>query len=326
MELMTISEVSRRFNVSTRALRYYEQIGLLHSIKKADYAYRTYDDAAVRRLQQIIILRKLRIPLKQISAIYQDDTQAKMMEVFEQRVEELNSEIGSLETIRTISQALLTHLRGRRAEAPGSNTLEDAEVMEALALLNLSDKQSKEEQMMQDLNTANKMLSKLNDVRVVHLPPCTVAACHHIGKDPEDATGGMLEQFVKENNLYKKKPDARVFGFNHPNPCAGRPHHGYESWVTIPEDMDVTAPLTKKQFQGGLYAAHKIMLGDFHEWGWLKEWVARSDKYEANYSKEGEEIMSGCLEEGINWVYYSHLSWPENHEPQLDLLLPVKLK
>lgn len=64
MNFMTISEVSKSFNVSTRILRNYEKIGLLPSQHKEDYSYRIYNEDAVRRLQHIIILRKLRIPLK----------------------------------------------------------------------------------------------------------------------------------------------------------------------------------------------------------------------------------------------------------------------
>ena len=60
MELMTISEISKNFKISTRKLRYYEQIGLLKSTKKEGYAYRAYDEESILRLQQIIILRKLR--------------------------------------------------------------------------------------------------------------------------------------------------------------------------------------------------------------------------------------------------------------------------
>lgn len=69
MNLTTISEISKNFDISTRTLRYYEKIGLLQSSKKEGYAYRTYDEEAITRLQQIIILRKLRIPLKQIIEI-----------------------------------------------------------------------------------------------------------------------------------------------------------------------------------------------------------------------------------------------------------------
>ncbi|WMT40900.1 MerR family DNA-binding transcriptional regulator [Paenibacillus sp. D2_2] len=36
MELHTISEVSKIYQISTRTLRYYEQIGLLQSVKKRD--------------------------------------------------------------------------------------------------------------------------------------------------------------------------------------------------------------------------------------------------------------------------------------------------
>lgn len=326
MDLMTISEVSKRFDVTTRTLRYYEQLGLLCSQKKEDYAYRTYDEAAVRRLQQILILRKLRIPLKQIKAIFQDNQNAKMLEVFQQQIVELGDEMASLHTIRSILQALCVHLQGMLHAQVNLDMLDNAEVMEVIQALCLSKNRYKEEPSMEILNTANKTLSKLSDVRVIHLPPCTVASYRYIGENPEEAAGAVLEKFIQESNLYDRKPDARMFGFNSPNPSPGRPHHGYEDWITIPADMEAPPPLVKKQFSGGLYAAHKIMLGDFHEWAWLREWVEHSDKYQANYSAEGAENMDGCLEEGLNWMYYSHLGWPASHEPQLDLLLPVKLK
>jgi len=127
--------------------------------------------------------------------------------------------------------------------------------------------------------------------------------------------------------LYARKPNAWMFGFNHPNPSKDRPHHGYENWVTIPDDMDVPAPLVKKQMKGGLYAVHTITIPNFHEWDDLQAWVKNSDKYEADYAPEGTEIMGGCLEEHLNWAYHNHLGWPEElNESQLDLYLPIKLK
>lgn len=56
MKLMRISKVTKTFNVTTRMLRYYDEIGLLPSTQKQDYAYRVYDESALRRLQQIIAL------------------------------------------------------------------------------------------------------------------------------------------------------------------------------------------------------------------------------------------------------------------------------
>ncbi len=43
MELQTISQVSKDFSISTRTLRYYEQIGLITAVRKEDFAYRVYD-------------------------------------------------------------------------------------------------------------------------------------------------------------------------------------------------------------------------------------------------------------------------------------------
>jgi len=67
MELQSISQVSRRFHVSTRTLRYYEKIGLIAPTKTEESAYRAYDTDTLMRLRQIIVLRKFRIPLKEIA-------------------------------------------------------------------------------------------------------------------------------------------------------------------------------------------------------------------------------------------------------------------
>lgn len=69
MENLTISQVSKIYDIMPRMLRRYEKLGLIQPLRKEDYAYRLYDENAVRRLQQIIILRKLSIPLKQIALI-----------------------------------------------------------------------------------------------------------------------------------------------------------------------------------------------------------------------------------------------------------------
>ena len=51
-----------------------------------------YGEFAVRRLQQIITLRKLRIPLKKIDLIFNDAEQFKIVEVFQESLNELDNE------------------------------------------------------------------------------------------------------------------------------------------------------------------------------------------------------------------------------------------
>lgn len=64
MEHLTITQVAARYDVTPRMLRHYEKLGLLTPCRREDYAYRTYDEEALRRLQQIILLRKLRLPCR----------------------------------------------------------------------------------------------------------------------------------------------------------------------------------------------------------------------------------------------------------------------
>jgi DNA gyrase inhibitor GyrI len=266
--------------------------------------------------------------LKKIALIFIDSEQNRIVEVFQESIAELDKEITALNTIRDILRIFVSRLNESVRASVKLDLLDDAEIINVIETLTLSKINFKEARSMDDLNKANETLNKLNDVRILHLPPCTVAASHFIGPDPELNSGNGLMDFIKKVNLYKIKPDARVFGFNHPNPSQNRPDYGYEFWVTIPDELDVPAPLGKKHFEGGLYAAHCIKMGDFHEWEWLCKWAERNSEYLPNYSDKGEEIMGSCLEEHLNFVFNvmeDNKKWPGN-DSQLDLLLPVKFK
>ena len=68
--LIKIRELSVKYDVSARTLRYYEDEGLIKSTQSDDYAYRLYDEAAIKRLEQILILRRLNISIKDIKRIF----------------------------------------------------------------------------------------------------------------------------------------------------------------------------------------------------------------------------------------------------------------
>ena len=177
---------------------------------------------------------------------------------------------------------------------------------------------------MEDPEKANETLQKLEDrdVRIIYLPPMTVAAARFSGKaeygvGPE-ATG-MIEKFVYGTELLKMKPDARGMGFD----CSradlrvevGATPTAYEAWVSIPEDMEVPPPLVKKTFSGGMYAAHVLRDWNFQDWGLLQEWVSKSGRY--------EEADGPCFEEILN--YYNLMNnGAKMEDTQIDLLLPIK--
>jgi DNA-binding transcriptional MerR regulator/DNA gyrase inhibitor GyrI len=327
MEELTITEVSRDFGISTRMLRYYEQTGLLRSFRKEDYAYRMYDGEALSRLRQILILRRLRIPVKQIRQILQKPDAVVAIDVFRQNIEELDEEITALSTIRDILARFVDELRKTAGLQLPQLILQDDTITASIDSLSLTSINFKEDKTMDQLKKAEESLSRLRDVRIVYLPPAAVAAAHYVGDDPEDRAGRMLEDFIRESGLIGLKPDVRQYGFNHPNPVDETDFHGYEFWVTIPEDLEVPAPLEKKYFKGGMYAAHMITMGNFNEWDWLYQWLMANGKYEFAGDMADQEHMMGCLEEHLNFMgHYTGLDSIAPEEMQLDLLIPVKMR
>lgn len=67
--MRTVKEVSRITGVSVRTLHHYDAIGLLKPTRVTEAGYRMYDDTALGRLQNILLFRELRFPLKEIKAI-----------------------------------------------------------------------------------------------------------------------------------------------------------------------------------------------------------------------------------------------------------------
>lgn len=67
--MRTVNDISKITGVSVRTLHHYDAIGLLKPTKLTKSGYRLYDDAALSRLQSILMFRELQFPLKEIKAI-----------------------------------------------------------------------------------------------------------------------------------------------------------------------------------------------------------------------------------------------------------------
>ena len=96
--MKTVNEVSKLTGVSIRTLQYYDKIGLLRPTEYTESGYRLYDDAALERLQQILLFRELEFPLKDIKEIVTRsdfdkrkalDQQMELLELKKEHIENL---------------------------------------------------------------------------------------------------------------------------------------------------------------------------------------------------------------------------------------------
>lgn len=96
--MKTVNEVSKLTGVSRRTLQYYDKIGLLRPTEYTESGYRLYDDAALERLQQILLFRELEFPIKDIKDIVTRsdfdkkkalDQQMELLELKKEHIENL---------------------------------------------------------------------------------------------------------------------------------------------------------------------------------------------------------------------------------------------
>jgi DNA-binding transcriptional MerR regulator len=64
--MVTVKQLARMAGVTPRALRYYDQIGLLRPERVGENGYRYYGQESLLRLQQILLYRELELPLERI--------------------------------------------------------------------------------------------------------------------------------------------------------------------------------------------------------------------------------------------------------------------
>jgi DNA-binding transcriptional MerR regulator len=102
---MRIGELAELAGISTKTVRYYEQIGILTPPSRTPSGYRTYDATALNRLRFVRAAQTLGLKLGEIRQIiaFRDDGQAPCAHVsglLQRRAAELDVRIAQLQQLR----------------------------------------------------------------------------------------------------------------------------------------------------------------------------------------------------------------------------------
>ena len=120
------------------------------------------------------------------------------------------------------------------------------------------------------------------DVRLVTLAPLRVASFYGFGPSPALAAWEKLMAWSRPKGLLDGPEQARIFGFNNPNPSAGSPNSGYEFWIEVGPAVTVAseevAAVKNAAFAGGRYAVTRCQGVEAipSTWQALVQWLADS--------------------------------------------------
>ena len=115
-----IGEISRLVDLSQRTIRYYEEIGLLHSVRRIENGKRVYTDNDVRRLKFINRLKVLGLSLAEmveLEKIYRKQRNnreilPKLLQILDERAAQIDDRVAQLvalkKEIREYQQRLRT--------------------------------------------------------------------------------------------------------------------------------------------------------------------------------------------------------------------------
>src|SRR5438270_3907990 len=119
-----IGELAAKVGLTERTIRYYEERGLLESVKRLDGGQRVYTDADVRRLKFIQKLKVLGLSLdemQELETLYgRHRTNAKVLprliELLDAHLATVSERLGELAALRDEIRSYRTHVQDRLRE------------------------------------------------------------------------------------------------------------------------------------------------------------------------------------------------------------------
>lgn len=116
-----IGTLSRMVNLSQRTIRYYEEIGLLHSVRRIENGKRVYTDDDIRRLKFINRLKVLGLSLAEmveLEKIYRSQRNnreviPKLLQILDERARQIDDRITQLNALKKEIREYQQRLRGK---------------------------------------------------------------------------------------------------------------------------------------------------------------------------------------------------------------------
>jgi DNA-binding transcriptional MerR regulator len=107
--IVTIGEICKALGLTTRTLRYWEEVGIIESVARTDGANRGYTPYTVRRIKFIMKLKEFGLTIREMQDLYKVYGEAKQTErmipelvrILDMHVDMIDEKMAKLLALRT---------------------------------------------------------------------------------------------------------------------------------------------------------------------------------------------------------------------------------
>jgi DNA-binding transcriptional MerR regulator len=317
--LIKIREISQKYDITARTLRYYEDMGLISSTRDFDSSYRLYDGIAVKKIEQILILRKLNISIKDIQRIFSTSGSDVILDVLDKKIQNIDDEVALLHELKGIVLEFIHDLKnidfGRDSDV--KMLYEKAKEIET-HLVNV-DYIGKPSNVGRLLEVAGK-LEREPDILIVEMPPCRMVTSGLItGQTESDDKSRLFDEMWGRLSLrIADKISPRDFMYHDKE-------HNKMVWLFLLEDWMTDADTEGFDiitYDGGLFAAVLADSWELSEWErvykGIKIWLAKQE-----YLELDEEVGRHML---FHYAGPNSAQMKEWNYGKIRYFVPIKVK
>ncbi|MFE1626816.1 MerR family transcriptional regulator [Brevibacillus reuszeri] len=119
---MQIKDIARRLHITPRAIRFYEEKGLIHPKKADESGYRHFSEEDVWRLQTIITLREVGMPIDDIRELLQEqnETEGSLLHYLELQRSFMYSRWVEMSKVISTTEAMIERVKRDDKIDPGA--------------------------------------------------------------------------------------------------------------------------------------------------------------------------------------------------------------
>lgn len=120
-EITPIGDLAAALGLTTRTIRYWEEVGIIESVQRSDGATRGFTPYYVRRIKFIIKLKELGLTIKEMQELYAVYGEAKqtermvprLVEMLDEHIEKIDEKMAKLASLRSEILSYRSHMQTR---------------------------------------------------------------------------------------------------------------------------------------------------------------------------------------------------------------------